>query len=207
MKRSFVLAAFVLFCCLAAAAVERKGSREIPFRYEVNVGYGTFPFADANNFSDMFRTYDITWLGNTGSLSSVYGDYSGPEYITGVFSAEFNVRFKKWFTLSSQMNFDAVLQGTYSSLTGERTGNTNSYMLSVLPYAKFTYLNRPLVYMYSSIGLGLSMALEHNSSLSLYPAVQVVPVGVAVGKRVYGLFELGFGTVYCGCKAGIGYRF
>ena len=36
---------------------------------------------------------------------------------------------------------------------------------------------------------------------------QMVPIGVTVGKKVFGFFETGIGTQYVGCMAGIGFRF
>lgn len=206
MKNFYAVVLLALICGFSSAAKRRPDSGKVPYRFEVNAGYATFPLFDAMRYSDFGPDEYFEYSWPSYSVGSLYADYSGPEYITGVISAEFNVRFKKWFALGTQLNFDSVVRHTYSSMTGARTGNTNCYMFSLVPYARFTYLNKPLVYMYSSIGLGVSMALEPYY-MTIYPAFQIVPVGVAVGKRLYGFFEIGAGTVYVGCKVGIGYRF
>ena len=47
----------------------------------------------------------------------------------------------------------------------------------------------------------------YNKSYVNGLAAQLVPVGVTAGKKVFGFFEVGIGTMYTGCKAGVGFRF
>lgn len=203
-----LIAAFPLF---AAASPWQDGDR--PYRYEVNLSWGGFPMLDALNFSG----YDFLSVPDEvpctpRSLADIYADYTGPSYSTGVISADFNIQFKKWFALGLQANFDGIWSSLHSSDTGERLGNCSGVAFSFLPYARFTYLNRPVVKLYSAVGLGIGAGYRKfdNSGWEetlVYPAFQVTPIGIMVGRRVYGLFELGAGTVYVGCRAGIGVRF
>lgn len=203
-----LIAAFPLF---AAASSWQDGDR--PYRYEVNLSWGGFPMLDALNFSG----YDFLSVPDEvpctpRSLADIYADYTGPSYSTGVISADFNIQFKKWFALGLQANFDGIWSSLHSSDTGERLGNCSGVAFSFLPYARFTYLNRPVVKLYSAVGLGIGAGyrkLDNNGweETLVYPAFQVTPIGIMVGRRVYGLFELGAGTVYVGCRAGIGVRF
>lgn len=203
-----LIAAFPLF---AAASSWQDGDR--PYRYEVNLSWGGFPMLDALNFSG----YDFLSVPDEvpctpRSLADIYADYTGPSYSTGVISADFNIQFKKWFALGLQANFDGIWSSLHSSDTGERLGNCSGVAFSFLPYARFTYLNRPVVKLYSAVGLGIGAGyrkFDNNDweETLVYPAFQVTPIGIMVGRRVYGLFELGAGTVYVGCRAGIGVRF
>lgn len=203
---------------LAARTGDDDGVSEsrngLPYRYEVNIGWGGFPVVDALNFSGFdFGSIPDVMLYYPSSIGEIYSDYAGPSYSTGVISAEFNIQFKKWFALGVQANFDAIWSAVYSSDTEERTGTSSGMVFSLLPYARFTYLNRPVVKLYSAVGLGVTAgyrnySAEGDSSYSMvYPAFQLTPIGIMLGRKVYGLFELGVGTVYMGCRAGIGYRF
>ena len=203
-----LIAAFPLF---AAASSWQDGDR--PYRYEVNLSWGGFPMLDALNFSG----YDFLSVPDEvpctpRSLADIYADYTGPSYSTGVISADFNIQFKKWFALGLQANFDGIWSSLHSSDTGEKLGNCSGVAFSFLPYARFTYLNRPVVKLYSAVGLGIGAGyrkFDNNGweETLVYPAFQFTPIGIMVGRRVYGLFELGAGTVYVGCRAGIGVRF
>ena len=218
-KMVLVLAATV---CGTGSLVARTGSEDgesawengLPYKYELNVGWGGFPVVDALTFSwfDLWETREeLIWYPN--SLGDIYSGYTGPSYSTGVISAEFNMQFKKWFALGVQANFDAIWSTVHSSDTGERIGSANGLVFALLPYARFTYLNRPVVKLYSAVGLGVTAGYRNYSAegysayASAYPAFQLTPIGIMLGRRVYGLFELGVGTVYMGCRAGIGYRF
>ena len=55
-------------------------------------------------------------------------------------------------------------------------------------------------------GLGYSFGTSYGDSV-LFPSVQLTPIGVTAGKKVFGFFEIGVGTLYIGCMAGAGFRF
>ena len=162
MRKLFLLlpliAAFPLF---AAASSWQDGDR--PYRYEVNLSWGGFPMLDALNFSG----YDFLSVPDgvpctPRSLADIYADYTGPSYSTGVISADFNIQFKKWFALGLQANFDGIWSSLHSSDTGERLGNCSGVAFSFLPYARFTYLNRPVVKLYSAVGLGIVALMDRD---------------------------------------------
>ena len=189
-------------------------SNRLPYRYEVNIGWAGYPGSSALSdcFSDLFYDRYVNSTSPSGSMGDIYADYAGPLYSTGNIAAEFNIQFKKWFALGLQANFDGLWATAFSSETGERMGNCGGIVFSFLPYARFTYLNRPVVKLYSAVGLGVGVGYRKYDfsgfdSTIVYPSFQMTPIGIMVGKRLYGLFELGIGTVYFGCRAGIGYRF
>ena len=46
-----------------------------------------------------------------------------------------------------------------------------------------------------------------KESPEAYLSLQVTPVGISVGRDLFGFFEVGVGTIYVGGCFGIGYRF
>ena len=81
-----------------------------------------------------------------------------------------------------------------------------------MPSVRFTYLNRPWVRLYSSVDVGVGFFLSstggsdgESRNKALF-AFNVTPIGVSVGKKFYGLFELnaGYDAIV---KVGIGARF
>lgn len=213
MKKTVLALIIMLGCLPAVMAGPRTDADGLSYKYEFNIGWGGFPVLDATNFSNYnFLSAPDEPFFSPGSLGDIYSSYTGPTYSTGILSAEFNIQFKKWFALGLQANFDGLWSTAYSSDTGGRLGSCSGVAFSFLPYARFTYLNRPVVKLYSAVGLGIGAGYRKYdfsgfSEVLINPAFQMTPIGIMVGKRVYGLFELGAGTVYIGCKAGIGYRF
>ena len=61
--------------------------------------------------------------------------------------------------------------------------------------------------MYSSIGIGGLVGKDMDDDLAVFPVGQVSPVGIEVGRKVFGFCELGFGMMYTGVMAGVGFRF
>ncbi len=185
---------------------EKKQKEHSPYKYEVNVSWGYMPFIASN--------YDHYRYGSANSLANIYGNYTGKSVTTGLISADFNIHFKWWFALGTQLNTAVIKNAEMSAITGEKVDSFHDYTISALVYARFTYLNRKYVKLYSSVGAGLgytySGAPEKGSDSPMdltFPRGQLVPIGITAGDRVYGMAELGFGTEYTGFRVGIGYRF
>ena len=207
------MAALAFIMCGTALYAESPDDGR--YRFEFNVGWAGFPVGDALTFTS-FNPWSVseTAVFYPGSVGDIYSEYAGPVYSTGILSAELNVRIRKWFAVGAQVNFDGLWSRLHSSETGSKCGVRRGVVFSVLPYARFIYIDRPVVRLYSAVGAGFTSGQieagygrDSYVYASRYPAFQVTPVGVAVGRRIYGLFELGIGTVYTGCRAGIGFRF
>ncbi len=205
MRKILFMAALVLIALPSMAG--NKERNRFPYRYEFNVGWGYTPamtIAELN--SPVFNGSD--------GLDHIYGNYLGKRVTSGMMSAEFNIQFKKWFALGTQLNAVTVSNSEMSAITGQEIRRFTDYTVSALAYARFTYLHKKYVKLYSSIGAGL--CFTHDSTIStdelfrmnyMQPSFQLVPVGVTVGKRIYGTVELGLGSEYMGFRAGVGYRF
>ena len=86
--------------------------------------------------------------------------------------------------------------------------------VALLPGVKFTYLNKGLFHMYSSIALGAGFNFGYHDEYDVKEpfnglrfTLQTVPVGIAIGGRNYGFLDLGVGTEYFCFRAGYGYNF
>ena len=53
----------------------------------------------------------------------------------------------------------------------------------------------------------LSGSSDRFLGVIIFPAYQLVPIGVTFGKRFYGFAEAGYGFQYQGGRAGIGWKF
>ena len=201
MKRTAVLT-IMLFCAVAAFAGER-GKDDMPFRYEVRLGWAGYPTADDNDFVGVnnhgFYTYDT-------SISDIFSDYDGPTYMTGNIVGEMNFHFRKWFTLSVGVAANGIWKDVYSSQTDEKLRREKGFTATVMPQARFNWVRKDIVKLYSSVGVGVRAGKFDGRDDALL-AAQLVPIGINVGGRVFGFAELGIGTVYIGGMFGIGYRF
>lgn len=202
MKRfTFILVALLTLFPVISEGAGKGGRDNTPaFDYEVRAGWGGMPLY----FDGSCRACDVDFYNLT--LSEMYGDYTGHVYMTGVISAEFSIFFKKWFSLAFNLGYNGLFTDRYSGLTDEKLRRENGYSLTFMPQARFTYFSRPMVSLYSSVGLGISgMSFMDDKSVDI--AGHLTLLGVTFGRRVFGIFELGLGTDYAGCMAGIGYRF
>ncbi len=176
----------------------------LPFKYEVRVGYGGRPLLDESLlFSSGCCDMAPDWYDD--SLSSIYGDWMSDVRMTGIMSAEFNFIFKKWLNLSLGVNYNAFYGRKYD-YSGHPAGRECGGVFTFLPQVRFTYLSRPVVKLYSSVGIGVTGGKYMDKSIC-YCALQTSPIGIMVGKKVFGFAELGVGTMYIGAMAGVGVRF
>lgn len=212
---ALVLPGWMSWTMLAGEPGKARDMREpAEFDYEVRLGWAGIPLMDAVMFYDgysPFAVYDVSWYHPT-SMESIYRGYRGPGYMTGIISAEVDFNFKRWFALTLGLGFNGMYQDVYDTMTGRKAGCNRGVSVSVLPEARFNWLNRGMVRMYSSAGLGIVLGVQRNvdygnSNFVLYPAVQFTPAGISVGRRVYGFVECGVGTQFTGGMAGVGVRF
>ena len=129
----------------------------------------------------------------------------------------YNVHYYYQVTHWCQVGVKTVVEGsklTYYTDTTKRVIDhvSQDVLLSFMPSVRFTYLNRPWVRLYSSVDVGVGFFLsstggsDGDSGNKALFAFNVTPIGVSVGKKFYGLFELnaGYDAIV---KVGIGARF
>lgn len=158
-------------------------------------------------FSDHVR---LNWLGFYPDMHypsdwfTNANRFSGDIWSTGALSFGYRYRITKWFWLGADINYTG-----FFGFTDNHYASYNESMFTLLPTARFSYLNRPFVTLYSQIALGYTWdLLQEGSSYSFDGKIgyQLTFIGINFGKEFFGSAEIG-----CGFKgflnAGFGYKF
>lgn len=198
MKRFMIILATATAFLLSGTA--QAQDTETP-KYEFRLGWSGYPNMDYENFT-VWPGYAYAYT----PIKDMFSDYDGSTYMTGNIMAAFDIRMKKWLTFSIGLAADGVWKNTHDVVTGNKVGRVSGCIFTVMPQAKFTWLNRETVRLYSSVGVGVT-AGEFDGRSDCYPAAQAVLFGISVGRRIVGFAELGSGTMYMGGMIGVGYRF
>lgn len=213
MKR-LLFSLLTLIVSLSAFAQDMSNEREekfrekFPYKYEVRLGWSGYPILEANNFPNRGRSYyeDIDIGYNKYALNDLYGTYQGAEYMTGLISGEFSIHFRRWFTLAVEAGFNGMWGYVYHKTDGSLARKTSGVSFTVLPHARFYWLNCKNIRFYSGVGLGVGLG-QYDKDFAAYPAFQLSPVGFTAGREFFFFGETSLGTAYLGGKFGVGYRF
>jgi len=93
--------------------------------------------------------------------------------------------------------------------------DNNDILLSGIARFLFSYVNKPVIRMYSGIGIGITVdfgketrdgGTDPFSEKRLWPGGQLTFMGIRFGKAFGGFFEFGFGS-YGLINAGLSYKF
>lgn len=154
--------------------------------------------------------------GSIGFWSAVGGGLSHKPVKMNLYGC-YNLHYYYQVTHWCQVGMKTVVEGsklTYYTDTTRMVIDhiSQDVLLSFMPSVRFTYLNRPWVRLYSSVDMGIGFFLSSTASSdgksgkNVLFAFNVTPIGVSVGKKFYGLFELnaGYDSIF---KVGIGARF
>ena len=194
MKRLIALISVIILTTAGAGASAQEN--------HARIGWGGYPIMD-NLFSGGWGCIDIY---SFADLHNIYGDYMSSTYTTGAIYAEYAWDIKKWFTASVSATTDIIWENYRSATTDQKTGTDTGFVLHAMGKARFNWVSRQIVRMYSSISLGFITGYLDEESI-IFPGVQINPVGIEIGGKIFGFCELGFGTTYTGAMAGIGFRF
>jgi hypothetical protein len=91
--------------------------------------------------------------------------------------------------------------------------SSHDILLSGIARVQFCYVNKPMIRMYSGIGIGITVNFGTGkiqdyefSERKLWPAGQLTLMGLRFGRAFGGFFEFGFGS-YGIINAGLSYKF
>ena len=169
-----------------------------------------------------FRFLNFDWDLDIQSITNQYYDlqsYRGNLYSTGALSMAHSVKVAKWLEMGAVLTYVGNFRNIYSSTTNQIIGRENSRSFFFTPTLRFAWFNREWVRMYSSVGLGVGMMIEHPFNLGAPgasrlseptiqwgPSIQLTGFGISVGKRLFWFSEVQtFGTLGL-FTMGIGYR-
>lgn len=213
--KKFILLAFAAMMVFSASAQSKRETRDerfkenFPYRYDVSLGWAGYPIADDYSWGGGWgckACQEMAVLHQSNSLTHLYREVDGGEYMTGLISGEFSIHFKRWFTLSVEAGVNGIWGSRHDRLNGTVTEKMHGAVVTCIPHAQFNWLNRKYIRLYSSIGLGISAGAYDNEAQA-YPAAQLTPIGITAGRKVFFFAEQSIGSAYMGGKTGVGYRF
>ena len=196
MKKILIIA-LLLFPVVASAQEGHEWKRQMRF------GWSGYPVTES-----IIHTWSMCDCAEeVPDLNRIYRDYEMPMRTTGGISAEIAWLYKDWFTFAVTMSGNFTWQPNADAVTHQKTNTDTSLFIYIVPQARFNWVRRDLVKMYSSVGLGLMAGYDLYKDFGALPAVQLSPIGIEVGRKVFGFCELGIGMLYTGAMAGVGFRF
>lgn len=199
MKR--IIAIALLLVPMMTSAQKKEDHRPDQIRF----GLGGYPVIESLWFNGIGAYPDEYYRGP--ELNRIYGDYKTPAYSTGVMNVETSWFLRKWFTFTLTTSASLSWQGFKDSVTDKRTGADVIIDFYIIPQARFNWIGRDhLVNLYSTFGLGAMLGTDFED-LTVLPAIQLTPVGIEIGRKVFGFCEFGIGMLYIGGQAGVGFRF
>lgn len=211
--RRLILAAAVLMLLISSTYAQNSKGKKVDFTgtQELDISVGL-------PYGPLFRSASIV-----GDAFAGFNFISPSDIVTGenktvlpTFRAEYGYNVLSWLSLGAGVNYS---YGSYRMLYKEDNSHAWdewTHLATATFNVKFYWLNRKWVRMYSGVGVGLGIVSTNagaenaeeaaGRSTKLLPTFDLRLIGLTVGQRLYGRFEVG--TLNTGLvSAGIGYRF
>ena len=168
-------------------------------------GYGGGYYSDYYGYMNDARPYTPLNRYNNGKY------YYDKEIQTQAITLSYTREIKQWLALGINASYSGAFQNERESESGKITDKYRRHRIAVFPMVRFTYLNRPIVRLYSAAGLGFGMEKEGWSNNKRYEYNtrldgQITFFGVSVGKKLFASWEIGAGSMGYLTMGG-GYRF
>ena len=211
---SLTLIAVLLSLSQLVAAQKSSFTPEHEFR----LGIGAYPLGESlgylyYNYGDHYYMNNIYSNGylNNNDYENMQ-TYYGPKTFTGSLSAGYTFNILRWLSVGATFTYAGSSQKGYDRITDQENGKSSDNHFYLMPIVRFNYLNRPLVRLYSQIGVGVSY-VSHKYTETAYNytrkgvSAQVTLFGISVGKQLFGFAELLGTGVQGSFIVGIGYKF
>ena len=185
-----------------SAAEEQAKKRDAPaYRHDVNVSGGCVSLVQG------------VIVGMWGDLASALNGQTETSRL-GVYGLQYGYYANRWCLVGVKVSLEWEKRRVYTDKEhAELDYDYPAVVASLMPSVRFVYLNRRVARLYSGIDMGVSLSSNlgegrDGSSSSVQPlfALNLTPIGVQVGTRVYGMAELNLGTDAL-VKVGVGARF
>jgi hypothetical protein len=196
MRRFFIIISLLPLLLLSGQKLDAQ-----EFKKEITIGWAGNTYGDI----DQILPYNDGMYMSSNPLEYIFDDYDGPTYVTGNIIAEINFIKKKRWVFSLAFAANGIWKNRYDNLTEQKTGRVSGFSATVMPQVRFNWINRDILKLYSSLGLGLTIGSFDDRSES-WGSFQLGLLGIQVGRRFFVFGEAGCGMLYMGGKAGVGYR-
>lgn len=192
-----ILTLLLLLSALPTALTAREKPQRGPFaaEHELRLTAGAYPLLP----------YFGEWGCDADYPPVLRNTHRGPLYTSGAWSLSYGYRFRRWFDLGLTCSYYGEYSRSYSNRDLSPVHRNLSHAVTLMPLARFTWVNTPWVRMYSTLGLGATISSGDCGRETLV-SFQLTPVGIAVGRSFFGFAEAGFGAQGA-LMMGIGYRF
>ena len=132
----------------------------------------------------------------------------GSIYTAGAWTLSYAYRFRKWIDAGVALTYYGEYTSLHDNFDNSLIERLERHRIAIMPSVRFTWVNRELVRLYSTLNIGILFdSRRETSTLSRTDsAAQCTPIGIAVGRSLFGFAEIGFGTQGI-FMAGIGYNF
>lgn len=197
MRRFFIIISLLPLLLLSGQKLDAQELKK-----EITIGWAGNTYGDI----DQILPYNDGMYMSSNPLEYIFDDYDGPTYVTGNIIAEINFIKKRRWVFSLAFAANGIWKNTYDNLTEQKIGRVSGFSATVMPQVRFNWINRDILKLYSSLGLGLTIGSFDDRSES-WGSFQLGLLGIQVGRRFFVFGEAGCGMLYMGGKAGIGYRF
>lgn len=191
MKKIFIF--FGVLIGIVSYKTQPVAAQDFTRQHDVSLSVGLLPSPT------YYTSYDYAFLPST---------HRGAIYTCGAWSAAYGYNFKNWLQVGGAVTYYGEFGSVHSNFDDSKVRNESYNLVAVTPTVRFSWLNRKWVRLYSTVGLGYGVIVEksYSTCTTHILSYQLTPVGINVGKSLYGFAELGIGTQGV-AKVGIGYRF
>jgi hypothetical protein len=203
MKKIIILTLTVFLPCLKMQAREPYATKS-----EITIRIGG---VDIDNLDDPgFNRPSSYWNTPLGRYNEGRYEY-GRAFCTPAITISYTNEMKRWLALTINASYVGFFQREKEIETNTITDKYSSHRFTLYPMVRFSYFNRPLIRLYSALGLGIGFksggwSSDNNNSSTYYTSGQATFFGVSVGKKLVASWELGIGSMGI-ATMGIGYRF
>lgn len=187
----FLLIAVLLICNTSQA-------QEIIHHHELKIAIGSGWFYELGSYAD--------------ETSFCYESKDTPSY-----NLSYNYKTTNRITLGGTLTYARNRSKNYVLETQTISSETNTHitMVGLTPSVKFDWLQKKIIRLYSSTGIGIGYIMERETDIttnhsinksSVVPLIDFTCIGVSVGGKIFGSMELGLSSSGI-IRIGIGYRF
>lgn len=195
--------------CIGFAWCVNAQEKPLPtYRHDMRVSLGVAPILPELHAKWINRIYDM--CPPTLDVTTVY---SLKRVHQPAVNISYAYRFKRWFALEIRASYAGSYEKYYDLYTDQYLFSDKSSYLYFMPVARFHWVNTGMVSLYSSVGLGVMFAWQKNADgregvhrNQVFPAAHFSPIGISVGRKLFGFAELG-ASMSGIFQVGMGYKF
>ena len=180
-----------------------RNTQEIAYEHDLRITYGAPGIISYALLDSKYTLYNTKT--DFPNRIDRYRTKSTPRYTLATLGIGYSQQYEPWLALGCKSTFAASWQKNYDTISGDYLYNSNTYNVSLMLDARFSWLRREAVSMYSSFSLGVLAHIERANG-GYIPFFDATLVGISVGRSLYGFAEVGVG-IGGSVRVGIGYRF